>query len=119
MAQNGYRIIVLFLENLRLEMLCDKAVVQQASRNMSTHVKEAHLGEVIETARKVTGNCCETSKRWFRAVEPPIARDPGLSRSGKLRKTARQWKEEGSKKMAIGENGLRGSRTQQYELQEI
>ncbi|GFU18064.1 hypothetical protein TNCV_1446241 [Trichonephila clavipes] len=32
MAQNGYRLIVMFLANFRLEMFCDKAVVQQAPR---------------------------------------------------------------------------------------
>ncbi|GFV78422.1 hypothetical protein TNCV_95791 [Trichonephila clavipes] len=37
MAHNGYRLIVMFLEDLRLEMFCDKAVIQQVSRNiMST-----------------------------------------------------------------------------------
>ncbi|GFW12649.1 hypothetical protein TNCV_819011 [Trichonephila clavipes] len=33
MAQNGYRIIAMFLADLRLEMFCDKAVAQHASRN--------------------------------------------------------------------------------------
>ncbi|GFV18863.1 transposable element Tcb1 transposase [Trichonephila clavipes] len=31
---NGYRIIVMFLADFRLEMFCDKAMVQQASRNI-------------------------------------------------------------------------------------
>ncbi|GFV98050.1 uncharacterized protein TNCV_4448101 [Trichonephila clavipes] len=34
MPQNGYCIIVMFLADLRLEMFCDKAVVQQASRKI-------------------------------------------------------------------------------------
>ncbi|GFS77960.1 hypothetical protein TNCV_2028301 [Trichonephila clavipes] len=33
-THNGYRLIVMFLADLRLEMFCDQAVVQQASRNI-------------------------------------------------------------------------------------